>query len=108
LPLLFAPIPSDLKAANPEREWSDMPSLKSLIVLPTTDATWVREIELPFPPFPGLGIRVDAYAVLNVRGVVVGDQGYEVTCIVELDDTDPDDVTESMCEALGFAVSMYP
>jgi hypothetical protein len=91
-----------------QKERSEMPSLKALIVLPTRDATWVREIELPFPPFPGLGIRVDVYKVLNVRSVVVGDHGYEVTCIVELEDTDPNDVTQEMCEALGFEVGPYP
>jgi hypothetical protein len=61
--------------------------MKAKIVLPTKDATWVRELDLPFPPFPGLGIRVDAYEMLNVRGVVVGDLGFDVTCIVELEGT---------------------
>jgi hypothetical protein len=82
-----------------------MSSLKALIVLPTRVATWVREIELPFP---GLGIRVDVYTVLNVRSVVVGDHGYEVTCIVQLEGIDPNDVTQAMCEALGFEVGSYP
>jgi hypothetical protein len=85
-----------------------MPSLNALIVLPTRDATWRRAIELPFPPFPGLGIRVDVYTVLNVRSVLVGDQGYEVTCIVELEDIDPDDVTQPLCESLGFEIGSYP
>jgi hypothetical protein len=85
-----------------------MYSLNALVVLPTSDATWIREIQLPFPPFPGLGIRVDVYAVLNVRSVVVGDPGYDVTCIVEVEDTDPKDVTQEMCEALGFKVRPYP
>jgi hypothetical protein len=82
--------------------------LKALIVLPTKNATWLREVELPFPPFPGLGIRVDVYEMLNVRSVVVGDLGYDVTCVVELEDSDPREVTEARCEALGFEVGPYP
>jgi hypothetical protein len=82
--------------------------LKALIVWPTADATWLREMELPFPPFPGLGIRVDVYEVLNVRSVLVGDHDYDVTCIVELDGTDPTETTEERCRALGFDVGPYP
>jgi hypothetical protein len=65
-------------------------------------------MELPFPPFPGLGIRVDVYVILNVRSVVIGDLGYEVTCIVEPEDTDPSRVTAEWCEDLGFEVRHYP
>jgi hypothetical protein len=83
-------------------------TLKAKIVLPTRDATWVQEMDLPFPPFPGLGIRVDVYETLNVRGVVVGDLGCDVTCIVELEDTDPSEITEEKCLALGFEVGPYP
>src|SRR5262249_40086166 len=82
--------------------------LRAKIVLPTPDATWVQEMDLPFAPFPGLGIRVDVYEVLNVRSVVVGDQGYDVTCIVELEDADPVEVTAARLEALGFKVGQYP
>jgi hypothetical protein len=83
-------------------------SLNALLVLPTNDATWVREIELPFPPFPGLGIRADVYDILNIESVVVGDPGHEVTCIVRLEDTDASDITEKKCESLGFEIGRYP
>ncbi|MCE9671073.1 hypothetical protein LY474_24995 [Myxococcus stipitatus] len=32
--------------------------LKALLVLGWNQALWTKEIELPFAPFPGLGIRV--------------------------------------------------
>jgi hypothetical protein len=83
-------------------------SLHALLVLATLDATWRRDIELPFPPFPGMGIRIDVYDMLNVRSVVVGDPGYDVTCIVELESAAPNEVTEEKCEALGFEVGPYP
>jgi hypothetical protein len=82
--------------------------LRALIVWPTTDATWRRDIGLSIPPFPGLGIRVDAYEVLNVRSVLVGDHDYDVTCIVELEGTDPAKITDQMCRALGFEIGPYP
>jgi hypothetical protein len=83
-------------------------ALRAKIVLPTTEATWVREMQLPFPPFPGLGIRVDVYELLNVQSVVVGDFGFDVTCIVQLEDTDPSETTERKLESLGFEIGPYP
>jgi hypothetical protein len=83
-------------------------ALKALLVMPTNEATWVREMDLPFPPFPGLGIRVDVYDLLTVESVVVGDPGYDVTCIVRPEDTDASDITEKKCESLGFEVGRYP
>ena len=80
-------------------------SLRAKIVLPTPDATWVQEMELPFP---GLGIGVDVYELLNVRSVVVGDPGYDVTCIVQLEGADAHEVTDAKLEALGFEVGPYP
>jgi hypothetical protein len=82
--------------------------LRAKIVLLTRDATWVREMELPFAPFPGLGIRIEVYELLNVRSVVVGDHGYDVTCIVELEDADPGEVTSAKLAALGFEAGPYP
>jgi hypothetical protein len=75
--------------------------------MPTKDATWVQEMDLPFPPFPGLGIRVDVYEMLNVDCVVVGDHGYDVTCIVHLEDTAPSEVTKEKCKSLGFEIGVY-
>jgi hypothetical protein len=83
-------------------------SLNALLVMPTPGATWRQEMELPFPPFPGLGIRIDVYEVLNVRTVVVGDSGYDVTCIVELEGAASEEVTEEKCQALGFEIGPYP
>lgn len=83
-------------------------ALKARIVLPTESATWVRVMDLPIPPFPGLGIRVDVYQILNVRSVVVGDHGCDVTCIVGLEDTDPNEITDERLESLGFEVGPYP
>lgn len=76
------------------------------LVLPTRDATWIQEMELPFPPFPGMGIRLDVYDVLNVKSVVVGDSGCDVTCIVEMEDGEK--LNDAKLEALGFEVAPYP
>jgi len=59
--------------------------IRALLVAPTPDATWLREIRLPFPPFPGLGIRLDVYDMVNVDSVEVGDDtrgDVNVTCFV--------------------------
>jgi hypothetical protein len=82
--------------------------LKALIVMPVLGATWVRELELPFPPYPGLGLRVDVYDVLNVDSVVALDPGYEVTCIVHLEGYPPAKLTEKKIESLGFEMGVYP
>jgi hypothetical protein len=63
---------------------------------------------LHFPPLPGPGIRLDAYDLLNVRSVIVGDAGYDVTCVVEFEDADPGDITPAECRALGFREGTYP
>jgi len=55
--------------------------LKALLVLKWNHQLWITEEQLLFPPFPGLGIRLDAYDMLLVESVVVGDPGYDVTCI---------------------------
>lgn len=83
-------------------------ALRALIILPTKGATWISEMDLPFPPFPGLGIRVDAYEVLNVDSVVVGDSGYDVTCIVHLENSDASEIIDEKCESLGFRNDHYP
>jgi hypothetical protein len=83
-------------------------SLNALIIMPTPDATWQMDMELPVPPFPGLGIRIDVYEVLNVQSVVVGDPGYDVTCIVQLEGADPSELTDEKCKSLGFEIGPYP
>jgi hypothetical protein len=82
--------------------------LAASLVMPTKDATWRMEMELPFPPFPGLGIRVDVYDVRSVRSVLVGDPGTDVTCVVELEAADPGEVTPAKLQGLGFEAGPYP
>lgn len=85
--------------------------LKALLVLPWGDGCWVREYVLHFPPFRGLGIRLDIYEVMNVESVVVGDAGYDVTCIVAFDEMTPDEkagVTAKRIRSLGFDEGGYP
>lgn len=82
--------------------------LKTLLVMLAANQTWIRDYELLFPPFPGLGIRVDVYEVLNVDSVLVGDRGYDVTCIVHLEGVTGDTITEKKCRALGFEEGLYP
>ena len=83
--------------------------LKALLVMPLKAATWTRTTTLPFPPFPGLGIRIDVYDVLNVDSVVIGDPGYDVTCFVQLESAPADaGMLEKKCEALGFEITPYP
>jgi hypothetical protein len=82
--------------------------LKALLVMPTEKTTWLMEMDLPFPPFPGMGIRVDVYDMLNVKSVVIGDLGYDVTCIVEFEDTDASEITKKKCKSIGFHQGPYP
>ena len=85
--------------------------LKTLLVLPWGDGCWIRDYELAFPPFPKLGIRLDVYEVMNVESVLVGDSGYDVTCIVAFDEMTPDEkkgVTDKRIRALGFEEGGYP
>lgn len=80
--------------------------LKALLVLGCHGATWVREVQLPFPPFAGLGIRIDVYDMLNVESVVVGDLGYDVTCICSVEGGG--DYSPGQLRAFGFEEGPYP
>jgi hypothetical protein len=82
-------------------------ALKTLLVMPILDATWRRDFELSIPPFVGLGIRLDVYDMVNVDSVVVGDFGYDVTCIVSVEGAKPDEVTEKLLTRLGFERGVY-
>jgi hypothetical protein len=62
---------------------------------------WVRDFDLPFAPFPGMGIRVDTYEVLNVVTVLVDDLDGGVICVVANDDGH--EFTAKKCTSLGFA-----
>lgn len=82
--------------------------LKTLLVMVVLGQTWIKDYELLFPPFPGLGIRVDVYDVLNVDSVLVGDRGYDVTCFVHLQSLELDRITEKTIKGFGFEEGLYP
>ncbi len=82
-------------------------SLEALLVLGFEQATWTTTITLPFPPFPGLGIRIDPYDVLNVQSVLVGDRGHDVTCICTLEG-DATGYTADRIRSYGFEQRTYP
>ena len=83
--------------------------IRALLVAPTPDGTWLRELRLPFPPFPAMGIRLDVYDVMNVDSVLVGDDDgrwdIDVTCIVSLDGGQVASVKK--LERLGFEQGVY-
>ncbi|MEV8099925.1 hypothetical protein [Kitasatospora sp. NPDC085879] len=70
------------------------------LVIETDGKKWARVADLPFAPFPGMGIRVDAYEVLNVVTVVVDEPGGAVTCLVV--DDEGRSLTAEKCASLGF------
>lgn len=84
-----------------------MRKLKAKLVLPV-DQIWVRDYDLPMPPFPGLGIRLAVYDIFNVTSIVVGDFGYDVTCIGVLEGLSLEQHTEKLCRRLGFEPGLYP
>ncbi len=80
--------------------------LKALLVVLTPSGTWVQTLTLPIPPFPGMGIRLDAYEMVDVVSVVVGDPGCDVTCFVRMEGgATPSD---EKCVTLGFESAPYP
>jgi hypothetical protein len=79
----------------------------ALLVLGWNKRVWTKSAKLPFPPFPRLGIRIDTYDMLHVDSVVVGDKGYDVTCICTFEGGG-DDYTEAQVLALGFEEGGYP
>ncbi|MBG0826206.1 hypothetical protein HS041_00200 [Planomonospora sp. ID67723] len=83
-------------------------SFRTLMVMRAADVTWVREMDLPTPPAPGLGIRVDVYDMLNVVAVTIGDPGYDATCLVEFETPPPAGAVAEKCAAYGFAEGAYP
>ena len=81
--------------------------LKALLVVGWRERVWPREIRLPFAPSPGTGIRLDAYDMVKVDGLVVGDLGQDVTCIRTWEDgAAPAD--ERRVRELGFEEGGYP
>jgi hypothetical protein len=82
--------------------------LKALIVLGWNRQIWTKEAQLPFPPFAGLGIRIDVYDMLHVDSVVVGDFGYDVTCICTFEDERDDEYSEARVRSFGFEEGGYP
>ncbi|MFP2927078.1 hypothetical protein ACLESO_18125 [Pyxidicoccus sp. 3LG] len=83
--------------------------LRALLVLGWNQQIWRKDANLPFAPFPGLGIRVDVYDLIQVDSVVVGDHGYDVTCICTIED-DAGEYSAERLASLGFeeAEAGYP
>jgi hypothetical protein len=84
--------------------------LKALLVLGCNERIWLKETRLPFPPFPGLGIRIDVYDMLEVDSVVVGDivgaVSYDVTCICTVEGGAS--YSDERLEEFGFEEGDYP
>jgi hypothetical protein len=81
--------------------------IRALLVAPTPGGTWLREIRLPFPPFPGLGVRLDVYDMVNVDSVEVGDDDrwdVHVTCFVSWEGGT---ATDKQWERAGFEQGVY-
>jgi hypothetical protein len=82
-------------------------ALKALLITPDSKGTIFRkEVEMPVSPYPGLGIRIDVYDMLRVDSVVVGDFGYDVTCICTVEDGGA--YTAEQLRLYGFEEGPYP
>lgn len=83
--------------------------LKAKLVIPLKDVSiLVRDYDLPIAPFVGLGIRLDIYDIFNVDSVVVGDEGYDVTCIGMLEGVESPQIMAKRAADLGFEPGLYP
>ncbi len=80
--------------------------LRALLVTLNPGGTWVKSLTLPIPPFPGLGIRLDTYDMVEVISVVVGDVRYDVTCFVKPESGAT--WTDQTWEKVGFEPGSYP
>lgn len=80
--------------------------LRALLVSVSKHGTWLCTYELPIAPFPGLGIRLDVYDMVNVHGVVVGDPNHDVTCFVTPEGGEVFEPARWM--RLGFEEGTYP
>ena len=83
--------------------------MKVMLVMPTESGTWLREWDLPFPPFPHLGIRLDTYEVFNIEDVVVDQptHRFPVACIGHLDGSETTPTDDNKCVSLGFEKGVY-
>jgi hypothetical protein len=81
--------------------------LKTRLVLLWNKSIWVKTVQLPFAPFPGLGIRVDVYDLLTVDNVVVGDFGFDATCICRFEGSTKRYTIERV-RSFGFEEGGYP
>lgn len=83
--------------------------LKTKLVMPLKNVgILVRDYDLPISPFVGLGIRLDLYEIFNVDSVVVGDPGYDVTCIGMLEGEKSPEKMAKTAASLGFEPGLYP
>lgn len=81
--------------------------LRTLVVLQWQQRTWRRCIQLLLAPFPGLGIRVSVHEMIRVNSVIIGDAGYDVTCICTFEG-DSDGYTDETMQHFGFEPGDYP
>lgn len=75
---------------------------RTRLLLTVGGERWLKDIDLPIAPFPGLGLRVDTYDILNVVSVSVGpaaDSGIECTVA---EDEPAAGLTEHHCLSFGF------
>jgi hypothetical protein len=77
-----------------------------LVTFDSKGTTFKKEIVMPIAPHPGLGIRIAVYDMLRVDSVVVGDFGYDVTCICTVEGGDP--YTAEQLRGFGFEEGPYP
>jgi hypothetical protein len=81
--------------------------LKALLVVGWNEVIWLKEMQLPIAPFPGLGIRIGVYDMLQVESVVVGDFRYDVTCICTFEGGS-EGYTEERVRSFGLEKGDYP
>ena len=99
------PLISILGASSPQ--YTASVTYRTRLVFSANDTRWVKDTDLPIPPFPGLGVRVDTYEVLNITAVTVGEPGCDAECEVE-EEEPTRGLTESDLQSFGFRKEPLP
>jgi hypothetical protein len=92
---------------NPASSLSTLPQVtiearyRTRLLLTVAGEHWEKDLSVPIAPFPGMGLRVDTYDVLNVTEVTVGAAGHGIEAVVE-EDEPASGFTERQCLAFGF------
>ena len=83
--------------------------MKVMLVMFTETGTWLQEKELPFPPFPNLGIRLAPYEVFNIDTIVVDEPNHRfpIACIGHLDGSETTPLDDKAYHDLGFEKGVY-